>query len=341
LTPVLVILRALACAVRRDLGSFESLKLNNLVLFVLLLIAGALSSHVEPASAEPLIFLLVLLLLFPLSSDPLTRIPADRLASWPVSFRQRLALRIGSIVVSPVVWLALGILGFAGHWGFVIAVLLAAGVSQFLILLWRVGPPLRIPQIPGKLGGLLSHNLRQMACILDTYAALALAVGGLAYRVFSTAVVDPMAAPVLAMLVALTLSTYAQCLFGLDLESSAMLRYRLLPLRGWEILWAKDAVFLGVLLVLILPLDVPAGLTFGLASLTVGHHTSVLVRAPQQRWRFTGGRVLAGVLQGFLGFLLGFAEVQRGFVVCALAFAAYAVSLWIYGRVWDRRLLGT
>src|SRR5689334_8339748 len=34
---------------------------------------------------------------------------------------------------------------------------------------------------------------------------------------------------------ALTMSSYAQCLFGLDVSSIAMMRYRMLPLAGWEI----------------------------------------------------------------------------------------------------------
>ena len=63
------ILQALRRAVRRDLGTFRSLKLNNFFLFIALLIWGALESGVEPKSAEPLLLLLFLVLLFPLSSD--------------------------------------------------------------------------------------------------------------------------------------------------------------------------------------------------------------------------------------------------------------------------------
>ena len=58
----------------------------------------------------------------------------------------------------------------------------------------------------------------------------------------------------IGLLVALALSPYAQSLFGLDLESGVT-RYRLLPLRGWEVLTAKDIAFLGLLFVLLLPLN--------------------------------------------------------------------------------------
>ena len=49
--------------------------------------------------------------------------------------------------------------------------------------------------------------------------------------------------PVLSILIALALITYAQSLFGVDF-GSGMTLYRLLPLRGWEILLAKDLAFL-------------------------------------------------------------------------------------------------
>ena len=74
------ILRALSRAIRRDLGTFGGLKVNNFFFFVALLIYGALNSGLPPKSAYPFLLLLGLLLLVPLSSDPLSRIPPDRLA---------------------------------------------------------------------------------------------------------------------------------------------------------------------------------------------------------------------------------------------------------------------
>ena len=159
-----------------------------------------------------------------------------------------------------------------------------------------------------------------------------------AYRVLSSHP-DPAAFPIMALLVALALSTYAQSLFGMD-AGSGMTRYRLLPLRGWEILLAKDVVFLGILLVLVLPLSAGPGLTFGLAALAIGHHSTVLLDLPQRRWRFTGGRLLpVGALQAVGGVTLGFAEEQRGVVLLICVAMAFVLSLFWYGRVWDRQAL--
>jgi hypothetical protein len=60
------------------------------------------------------------------------------------------------------------------------------------------------------------------------------------------------------------------------------------------------------------------------------------LKLPQQRWRFTGGRLLpVGALQAIGGMALGFLE-QRGLLVLALAVPAYLVSLHYYGRRWER-----
>jgi hypothetical protein len=134
----------------------------------------------------------------------------------------------------------------------------------------------------------------------------------------------------------MAISTYAQCLFGLDLASSATTRYRLLPLRGWEILLAKDLAFLGVLLVLVLPLGPLPGLTLGLVALAAGHHVSVFRNARMRKWRFAGGRVFVGVIQGVAGFAMGFAEHQQGILYFAVAAAAWVISLMFYGWRWDR-----
>ena len=47
---------------------------------------------------------------FPLSSDPLEKVPADRRKLWPLNRRDWLAVRIASLFLSPVVWIALFIL---------------------------------------------------------------------------------------------------------------------------------------------------------------------------------------------------------------------------------------
>jgi len=349
---VFAILKALRRAVGRDLGTFGSIKVNNLFLFVALLSYGALNSGQPPKSAYPFFVLFGFLLLFPLSSDPLGKIPPARLALWPLTGGQRLGLRFASLTLSPVTWIGvlillktarpLAALAFCG---------LAAGVQATTALgryaarrdpHWNL---LRyIPQFPGRLGCLVRKNMREILSLLDPYAALLLSAGGGAYRLFGGRT-DPEAFAIVGLLVALTMSTYAQSLFGLELHASmgsgsGMTRYRLLPLGGWEVLLAKDIAFLAVLFVLLLPLDPGPGMTFGLVALALGHHSSVLLELPQQRWRFTGGRLLpVGALQGLGGMALGFLEYERGLVVLVLAAVGYLVSLSYYGRRWDHRAM--
>lgn len=338
------ILKALRRAVGRDLGTHGSIKVNNLFLFVALLAYGAINTGLKPNSAYPLFLLLGFLLLFPLSSDPLGKIPPARLALWPLTPGQRLGLRFASLALSPVTWIGVLILLRTARPLMALAFFaLAAGVQSAAALgryaakrdpHWN---PLRyIPQFPGRLGGLVRKNIREMLSLLDPYAALLLSIGGGAYRLFG-AHPDPEGFAITGLLVALTMSTYAQSLFGLELGSgSGMTRYRLLPLGGWEILLAKDIAFLAVLFVLLLPLDPGPGLTFGMVALALGHHSSVLLELPQQRWRFTGGRLLpVGALQALGGMALGFVEYERGFVVLVLAVVGYLASLSYYGRRWE------
>lgn len=317
---------------QRDLGTLASIKVNNLFLFVALLAYGALNSGQPPKSAEPLFVLLGVLLLFPLSTDPLARIPPARLALWPLSRPQRFGLRLASLVLSPVAWIAVLILWRTAQ---VTLVLALVGLALLVQRTPRWNLLRHIPRLPGRLGGLVRKDLREMLSVLDPYAALLLSLGGGAYRCFAPRP-DPYAFSILGLLVALALSTYAQALFGLD-AASGRTRYRLLPLRGWEVLLAKDLAFLAVLGALLLPLDPAPGMTFGLAALAIGHHSSVLLDLPLQRWRFTGGRLLpAGALQAVGGIALGFVEIQRGPAVLAAAAIAYLASLYWYGRRWDR-----
>lgn len=330
-------MRALSLALRRDLARFQAVKVNNFFLFVALLIYGALESGVRPASAYPFLLLLGLLLLFPLSSDPLSKIPQDRLASWPLGAGQRFALRLASLALSPVLWITVYLmlrtsaslaLFFVALAVVAQACILAAGRIAARAPRWN--PWRRIPAIPGRLGELVRKNLRQMLSVLDTYIALLLSVGGTLYR-FLTPHADAAAFPIFAILVALALSTIAQSLFGLDSAAGAT-RYGLLPLARRQILLAKDIAFLGVLVVLVLPLSLLPGLTFGLVALAIGHFPSVRLHLPQQRWRFASGRVIFGAAQIVVGIALAFAEYQTGPGILLVAAAAYAASLYFAPR---------
>jgi hypothetical protein len=340
------IMGALTQAVRRGFASYRSLKVNNFILFIGLLVYAAIESGVEPKSAEFLMLLFGIVLLFPLSSDPLHRIPPDRLALWPLTKRQRVALRMASLGLSPVLWLTV-LLSLAMKQVKLGLLLIAAAILiQSVAVMGRQAasrtPRLNlfryVPQIPGPLGGLIRASTRELFSVLDVYVAMVLSIGGAAYLHLS-AHPDPHASPVIAILVGLTLSTYAQCLFGLNLASSGMTRYRLLPLRGWQILLAKGVPFLCVLTLLAWPISPAVGLTFGMTALAVGHHPSVMIEAPQYRWRFSGSRLFPGVVQAILGIVLAFAAAQRGVAFLAVSIALYAMSLGLYGWIWERRVV--
>lgn len=320
---LLAILQALRRAVQRDLGALWSLKVNNFFFFVMLLVAGALSSGLPPWSAYPFLALLALLLLVPASSDPLEKIPAERLSSWPLGRSDRVALRLLSLALSPVFWL----LAFTRAWP-VLPVLIALRLVIRLPRLTRIPP---FPLLAGRLGGMITNNVREMLSLPDTWLAILLSLLGIAFRL-SGARADPEALSIFAILIALALSTWAQSLFGLD-PDSAMTRYRLLPLAGWQVLLAKDLAFLGILLLLALPLRPLPALTFGLMALAIGHHSSVRLNLAQKRWRFTAGRLLpVGALQALASVAAAFWELRSGPQVLAGVLCLYLCSLYFYGR---------
>jgi hypothetical protein len=317
-------LSALWRAVRRDLGSFASLTLNNFFLFVALIAYGAMYSGVVPIGAFPFLLLLGFLLLFPLSADPLTKIPAVRLALWPLRHIERLGLRVAALVLSPILWLATFLLWRASRNP------AALGLVALPLLTHKLAPsrwrPLR--RIPA-FGELMRKDLRQMLSVLDTWLAILLAAIGIATHARSV----PGGGPGMASLVALALSTYAQCLFSLD-GIGGLARYRLMPLTGWRILLAKDAAYLTVLTVLVVPIDLGAGLCFSLMALAIGHYPAMRDRLPVQRWRFTGGRLPFGILQMVAGATAAFAESEHGPVILIPAFVVCALSIWLSARYW-------
>jgi hypothetical protein len=284
-----------------------------------------------------------LLLLFPLSTDPLAKIPADRLQLWPLSPRDRLLLRAASIWFSPIPWVTVALLVWTAKPTLALA-FLAAGIvfyglgSVFSSLpermpRWNLAR--YIPELPGPLGGLIRKNIRELLTVLDPYAALILTISGILYQSLS-AQVEPDALMMLSLLIVLAMSTYALCLFGLDTDSS-FTRYHLLPLRGWQILLAKDAAYMLVLTILVLPLAPLSGLAAGLMALAVGHKSSVEQPVPQNRWRFTGGaNISVGLVQIFLMFSAGTMVGRTSKLVLLPCLAIYAGSLWWYGRRLER-----
>ena len=215
---VLAILKALAASVRRDLNTYGALKTNNFFLFVALLIWGALVSGVKPVSAEPFLLLLGVLMLFPVSSDPLDKIPTTRLALWPLSAAQRVTLRLASLAFSPILWVTVLLLSLRASLSLAALFLGVSIAIQAVGVVVARGPAWSVarmvPRFPGRTGGLVSANLREMLTLLDPYLAIVISAGGTVWRLVGPA--DPGAFPILAMLVAVAMSTYAQCLFALE-----------------------------------------------------------------------------------------------------------------------------
>lgn len=345
---ILAIMRAMSLAIKRDVGSFFSVTINNLFLFAALLTYSALVSGVKPISAIPFFTLLLLIILFPLSRDPLSKVPPSRRALWPLTRAQFIELRLVSLGLSPVVWIAFAVLLVTRQWMaaliFLGAALAAQIISAFGGMLLRRSSSLHpvrvIPALPGRLGGLVRNNARQILSSLDFYATLLISLGAIFYR-FERRAPDPAAYPAIAMIIALALSTLAQCSFGLD--ASGLVRYRLFPLRGWQILLCKDIAFLGILLIFILPVSpngLGSGITYGLVMIAVGRTPSLVMRIPQQRWRFAGGDLRFSALQLVAAPTLAFAEYRVSSWFLGVGLLLYLVSLFLGGWYWDKKLAG-
>lgn len=321
---VRAVLKAVWRAVRRGQGSFASIGTNNFFLFTAILFQR---------DGGFLYLIIALLMLFPLSADPLRKIPPERLVLWPLARREWWVLRILSPWLNPVMWLLAALTVWAVRrsvtWPLLGAV---AGLVALGFVLSDLGGgawDALARWVPGR--GLIKKNLRQMISTLDFWCALVLSIATTIYRI-ADRTAPPEAFLLMSLLVMLALSSYAQCLFGLDGEGG-LTRYGLLPLRGWQILLAKDAAFLIVALALTLPFSPLAGLAAALIVLAVGHDPSVKHLRPQVRWRFSTGAPLGnGVVQVF-GMSIAANGVSRTSVLLLIpCLAVYGVSLWWFGR---------
>ena len=120
------ILKSIARAFQRGEKSFGSLAGNNFFLVAALFLQKAGSF---------LFLIMGLVILFPLSTDPMRKVPASRLALWPLDKRDYWLLRLLSPWVNPMTWLIVALAIWAargsvtfGLWGLALG-LFAAGFA--------------------------------------------------------------------------------------------------------------------------------------------------------------------------------------------------------------------
>jgi hypothetical protein len=216
-------------------------------------------------------------------------------------------------------------------WAFVAGVFLVGFIGS-----WRVrSPRVWMPRLSG--GGitqLIRKDLRQFLTALDVYCALLITIPA-AYLRFTGELPADSHDP-LTMLMIIVPSTLALTLFGLDGESG-LTRYRLSPLRGWQIFASKSVAYLIVTLLITAPLAPAAGLAGGCLALVGGHWHSAKHPNPQFRWRFRSSPGLGPSLLQMILALLGFGLVsQLGTVWLPVPLALCAISVCVVGWRFDR-----
>lgn len=333
---VIGVLKAIRLAAWRDFKSFQSVTGQNLFFFLLFV------AYQQAESTYFLFLILALILLFPLSTDPLQKIPADRRILWPLLKREWAVIRLGSLALSPIAWIAALLILTRVNWTIsVLFVGIVAALQPVSYLLRRSFTKLPrtnalywIPTPPGITGAIMHLHWREILRTLDPYVALVLSLCSMLYSL-SGKPVDSSEPRIMSLVVAIAMSTQTQVLFGID--GAGVARYRQSPIRGWRILLAKDLAFLALLGLLVLPLDFVSGLAAGLVVLTVGHHRSVLKIFPQAQWRFTSGTLFPdGVLQIVLLLAAGNNIRGQGLWLATLCVSAWFASVLLYGWFWDR-----
>lgn len=322
------ILIALARLVAREQRRFNSIGGNNLLWVLYFLQAGGLFIMVLAAAA----------LLVPLSTSPVSKIPADRRRLWPLTPADWWAVRAGGFALTPAAWIAAALLWFSkgGSAALQLAGVAAAmqAVKRFLDRTPSINLLRWIPPLPGTLGQLVRKNIREMLSVLDTWIAAMLAASAIAFRILRPGVATDFQ-PMVSMLVVTILSTFAQCLFGLEAKSG-FTRYRMLPLSGWRILFAKDAAFLGIAALLTAGIDPLSGMAAAFAALAVGHHHSIRQTAPQAKWGFMSGSLIPAGLTQVIAMFGASNLARQDLAFLGIAIAAWAVSLAFYGWWWSR-----
>ncbi|MDA0206158.1 MAG: hypothetical protein O3A53_01300 [Acidobacteria bacterium] len=322
----------------REISTDHSIAGNNLLLIVFLLGSGGTQAIVFPVVVLGGLFLTAM------SVHPLSKVPTDRLRTWPLTAGDRVVLQVGGVWLNPAVLILLPLLLvaslrlLAGYLLIgVISLQLAAGlISGRLPHEERAGLRIWTPSMPGRLGELIRKDTRQLLSYLDVWVSFAFCLGATIYR-FTAEAPEPEAYAVISSLAAVIMGTSAQCLFGSD-GAAGFTRYQLLPLRGWQVLGAKGAAWLLLLSLQTVLLSPIAAIAAGLVALAVGHHRSIRQPLMQKRWRFTNGSLLMlGLAQTTLSIGAGLFAARINPVAVLACALFYAISLVVYGHRWERR----
>jgi hypothetical protein len=292
----------------------------------------------DPAAAGILLLIMGVIVVLPLSSDPLRAIPPVRMRIWPLDNTERRLLRFLSPWLNPMTWIVAALALWKGVSPGIVA--LAAGVlATGFLASARPGGPARspwrwLPKFPGPLNHLIRNNLREMLSTLDFCCGALIALAAFLWR--AAGMLPPAAFFPLTMIASLAISTCALSLFGLD-GPGGTTRYRLMPLRGWQVLLAKDAAYMSMALVLALPLSLPGAAGAAFVALAIGHPVSIRSPRAQLRWRFQTGPSFQQALAQIVAMAMaGSAVVYASPFILLACIALWAVSTWYFGREIDR-----
>ena len=314
------IVRALARSVIREQGGIGGLRANNLFWVLFLMGQGG---------AGVFVFLLVgVVAIFPMCADPYRRLPADRVGTWPVTASELRVVRFASVFLSPAAWLAIAAIAWTRRPQFLLLalVLVAFAVPFPKSLAFRL--------VPGWFGELVRKNVRELLNLLDPYVALLLSASTIAYRI-ARPDLDPETLLVMSLVVVVALSTCAQCLFALD-AGPAMERYKLMPIRGWQILAAKHAALMLVALPLTLPLHPAAAVSGLFVAMAIGNHMAIQKPVRQARWSLAAGSLVPGLLQCIALIAAGRYAAHESAWILAPCALLYVASTLFYGWRLDR-----
>jgi hypothetical protein len=292
----------------------------------------------DPAAAGILLIIMGVIVVLPLSSDPLRAIPKTRMRIWPLENSERRILRLISPWLNPITWIVVALAIWKGASLGIVA--LAAGVvlAGFATSAWSSGgavSPWRwVPIFPGPLNHLIRKNLREMLSTLDFFCGALIALAAVLWRI--AGLLPPAAFLPLTAVAMLAISTCALTLFGLD-GAAGMTRYRLMPVRGWQLLFAKDAAYMAMAILIAAPLSLPGAIGAAFIALAIGHKASVRARRTQTRWRFQTGPSFGDAMTQVVPMIAaGAAIVYTSPLILLPCIAAWAGSIWWFGREIDR-----